>query len=91
MNERASSDTGEAGFNSKARGGQPGSIWRLGKPRDPVQFHGCGAIGEGSRDLTAIHCLYSMPPGYRSRHRDTHEIMLLYYICVLGSRVWLQY
>ena len=36
VNERASSDTGEAGFNSKARGGQPGSIPRLGEPKDPV-------------------------------------------------------
>ena len=26
-------------------------------------------------DLIAIHYLYSMPRGYRSRHGDTHEIM----------------
>ena len=29
-------------------------------------------------DLTAIHYLYSMPRGYRSRHRDTHEIIAFY-------------
>ena len=42
-------------------------------------------------DLTAIHYLYSMPRGYRSRHRDTHEIMLSVLYLGLGSRVWLQY
>ena len=36
-------------------------------------------------DLTVIHYLYSMPRGYRSRQRATHEIMILFYfICVLG-------
>ena len=71
MNERASSDTGEAGFNSMR-----------------VQFSGYGAIGEGSHDLTAIHYLYSMPRGYRSRHRDTHEIMFSVLYLGLGSLVW---
>ena len=74
MNERASSDTGEAGFNEMR-----------------VQFPGSGAIGEGSHDLTDIHYLYSMPRGYQSRHRDTHEIMLSVRYLGLGSRVWLQY
>ena len=32
-----------------------------------------------------------MPRGYRSRHRDTHEIMLSVLYLGLGSRVWLQY
>ena len=45
----------------------------------------------GSHDLTAIHYLYSMPRGYRSRHRDTHEINLSVLYLGLGSRVWLQY
>ena len=69
VNERASSDTGEAGFNEMR-----------------VQF-----TMQGGHDLTAIHCLYSMPRGYRSRHRDTHEIMLSVLYLGLRSRVWLQY
>ena len=36
-------------------------------------------------DFIAIHYLYSMPRGYRSRHRDTHEIMLS--VSVSGFRV----
>ena len=56
-----------------------------------VQFPGYGAIGEGSHDLTAIHYLYYIPRGYRSRHRDTHEIMLLVLYLGSGSLVWLQY
>ena len=74
--------------------GRVQSIPRLGEPRDPVQFHGCGAIRvqfpkQVNHDLTAIYYLYSMPHGYRSRHRDTHEIMLS--VLYLGSRslVWL--
>ena len=43
-----------------------------------------------SNVLTAIHYLYSMPRGYRSRHRVTHEIMLSLLYLGLGSRVWLQ-
>ena len=44
-----------------------------------------------SHDLIAIHHLYSTLRGYRSRHRDTHEIMLsVSYLC-FGFRVWLQY
>ena len=35
--------------------------------------------------LIAIHFLYSMRRGYRSRHRDTHEIMLS--VAVSGFRV----
>ena len=70
MNERASSDTGEAGFNEMR-----------------VQFPGYGAIDEGSHDLTAIHYLYSMPRGYQSRHRDTHEIVLSVLYLGLGPRV----
>ena len=42
-------------------------------------------------DLAAIHYLYSMPRGYRSRHRVTHDIMLSLLYLGLGSRVWLQY
>ena len=42
-------------------------------------------------DLTAIQYFYSMPRGYRSRHRDTHEIVLSVLYLGLGSRVWLQY
>ena len=38
-----------------------------------------------SHDLIVIHYLYSMPRGYRSRHRDTHEIMLS--VAVSGLRV----
>ena len=63
MNERASSDTGETGFN-KMR----------------VSFK----MQEG-HDLTAIHYLCSMPRGYQSRHRDTHDIMLS--VSVSGFRV----
>ena len=71
MNERASSDTGEAGFNEMR-----------------VQFPGYGAIGGGSHDLIVIHYLYSMPRGYRSRHRDTHEIMFsVLYLCFRVSRL----
>ena len=44
-----------------------------------------------SLELTAIHYLYSMPRGYRSRQRDTHEIMLSVLYLGLGSRVWLQH
>ena len=32
-----------------------------------------------------------MPRGYRSRHRDTHEIILSVLYLGLGSRIWLQY
>ena len=46
---------------------------------------------QGGHDLTAIHYLNSLPRGYRSRHRDTHEIMLSVLYLGLGSRVWLQY
>ena len=53
---------------------RPGSILRVeGASRHReimVQFP------QVSHDLIAIHYLYSMPRGYRSRHRDTHEIML---------------
>ena len=58
-------------------------------------FPGCGAsrvqLPQVSHDLTAIHYLYSTPRGFRSRHRDTHEIMLSVLYLSLGSRVWLQY
>ena len=69
VNERASSDTGEAGFNEMR-----------------VQFK-----LQGGHDLTDIHYLYSMPRGYRSKHRDTHEVMLFVLYLGLGSLVWLQY
>ena len=46
---------------------------------------------QGNHDLTAIHYPYSMLRGYRSRRRDTHEIMLSVLYLGLGSRVWLQY
>ena len=57
----------------------PGSTldWHI-KKKDVVE----------GRDLTAIHYLYSMPRGYRSRHRVTHEIMLsLLYLCFRISRL----
>ena len=67
VDERASSDMGEAGFNEMR-----------------VQF-----TMQGDHDLTAIHYICSMPRGYRSRHRDTHEIMLSVLYLGLGSLVWL--
>ena len=81
VNERASSDTGDAGFNE------------MRVHRDPVQFHGCGTIRvqfprQVSHDLTAIHYLYYVPRGYRSRRRDTHEIMIsVLYLCFGVSRL----
>ena len=48
---------------------QPGSITARSYREIRVQFP------QACHDLTAIHYLYSMPRGYRSRHRDTHEII----------------
>ena len=43
---------------------------------------------QGGHGLIAIHYIYYMPRGYRSRHRDTHEIMLsVLYLCFGVSRL----
>ena len=50
----------------------------------PVTLSRISTLSLGS-NLTAIHYLCSMPRGYRSRHRVTHEIM--YYLLYLSFGV----
>ena len=58
-----------------------GSIPRFRSQREiRVQFS-----RQGGHDLIAIRYVYSMPRGYQSRHRDTHEIM--FSVAVSGFRV----
>ena len=76
----------ERSSQSRSHSEEPGSIPRLRSQREiRVQFP------QVNHDLTAIHYLYYMPRGYRSRHRDTHDTMLSVLYLGLGSLVWLQY